>query len=201
MKTCTAWAALALVFAASSVVEAADPPLPADLPVDTVLRVRLDDTIGSDRSRPGDRFVATVEDPSLPSDTLVRGVVVGARPAHRSEAGRMAVDFRTLELPSGRQIPIAGSPASLDAKSVSTTEDGRLVARTHPKGEPDKYLGYGAAGGLAIGSLLGSNVIGGVLGAGAGYLFGKKARHRDVVLREGTEIGVRMDHGVTLIGS
>jgi hypothetical protein len=127
MKHRYAWAPVALIFAASPIMVMARPiDRPALLPADTVLRVRLDDTLGSDRSRPGDRFTATVQDPALP------------------------------------------------------------------------------AGGLLIGSLLGSNVVGGLLGAGAGYLLGnkhKKAENRDVVLRDGTELGVRLDQRVVLAGS
>jgi hypothetical protein len=197
---------LALVFAASSVVGAARAAdQMAVLPVDTVLKVRLDDTIGSDRSRPGDRFTASVEDPSLPKGTLVQGVVIAARPAVNGTPGRIGVDFQSLELPSGQRIPIAGTAVGLDTKSVTTRPNGRLVARSHTKGNTDKYIGYGAAGGLLIGSLLGKNVVGGMLGAGAGYLFGKhqakEAEHRDVVLKEGTELGVRLDRGVVLARS
>lgn len=205
MKHRYAWATVALIFAATSIV-AADPSAyrPAALPVDTVLQVRLNDTIGSDRSRPGDRFTATVEAPSLPSGTLVRGVVIGVTPADRETSGRLAVDFRALELPSGRSVPIAGTPTALDSNSVRTTGGGRLVANSHSKAKIGKHIGFGAAGGLLIGSLVGKNVVGGLLGGGAGYLLGKhhekKAEYRNVVLKDGTELGVRLDQPVVLAG-
>jgi hypothetical protein len=48
-------------------------------------------------------------------------------------------------------------------------------------------------------------VVGGLLGAGAGYLLGrnkhKRAENRDVVLRDGTELGLRLDQRVVLAGS
>src|SRR5438445_2695218 len=50
----------------------------ATLPTGSVLKVRLDDSIGSDRSQRGDRFTATVNDSAgygLPSGTRVEGVV------------------------------------------------------------------------------------------------------------------------------
>jgi hypothetical protein len=87
---------------------------------------------------------------------------------------------------------------------VRTTDSGRLVAKSHSSSSTGKYIGYGAAGGLLIGSLLGSNVVGGLLGAGAGYLLGnkhKKAENRDVVLRDGTELGLRLDQRVVLARS
>jgi hypothetical protein len=198
-------ALVALILAAGPTVGIAQPLNQlGSLPADTVLKVRLDDTLGSGSSRPGDRFTATVEDPSFPTGTLVRGVVTDVRPADSQAHGRLAVDFQSLELPSGRRIPISGSPIGLDSKSVRTTSSGRLVAKTHRSPNMAKYIGIGAAGGLAIGALLGKNLVGGILGAGAGYLFGKhhakQAEARNVVLKQGTEIGVRLDQGVALAG-
>jgi hypothetical protein len=197
---------MALVLPISPLVAAADPAGQMTvLPVDTVLKARLDDTIGSDRSRPGDRFTATVKDPSLPNGTLVRGVVIAAGPAVGGTPGRIGVILRTLELPSGQRIPISGTAISLDKNSVRTTDSGRLIAQTHSRGNTDKYIGYGTAGGLLIGSLLRKNVVGGLLGTGAGYLFGKRrlkeAERRDVVLKQGTEPGVRLDQRVVLARS
>jgi hypothetical protein len=203
MKLRYAWAPLALTLAASSSVCLARPThRVAALPADTVLRVRLNDTISTESSRPGDRFMATVDDTSLPAGTRVQGVVIGVTRADRGTPGKLGIDFRTLELPDGRRIPITGTPTSLDSKSVRTTSNGRLVATPQSKKNTGKYIAYGAAGGLLIGSLLGKNVVGGLLGAGAGYLLGRKkdkqAAQRDVVLREGTKMGVRLDRRVIL---
>jgi hypothetical protein len=205
MRCRYAWAPVALMIAANSLAPLAAGAAPlAVLPADSVLKVRLNDTIGSDRSLRGDRFTATVEDPSLPSGTLVRGVITDVTPGDRDIPGRLAVDFRTLEMPDGRRFTIDGAPTALDSRNVRTSATGRLVSRSHSS-KPDRYLGYGAAGGLAIGSLVGKNVVGGLLGAGAGFLFGKhkekKAEERrNVVLKEGTEMGVRLDQQVALAG-
>jgi hypothetical protein len=205
MKRRYAWAPMALMVAASALAAAADPVVAlAALPVDTVLRVQLNDTIGSDRSRPGDRFSATVEDPTLPDGTLIRGVVTRVQPAVSGVPGKIAFDFRSLELPSGQRIPIEATPIGLDSRSVRTTPSGRMVATSHGKTNTGAYAGYGAAGGLAIGSLIGKNVVGGLLGAGAGYLLGKhhakKDERRNVVLNDGAEMGVRLDEPITVAG-
>jgi hypothetical protein len=175
---------------------------PVSLPADTVLRVRLNDTVSSDSNRVGDHFMATVDDTSLPEGTRVEGVVIGVTKADSDRPGKLGLDFRTLQLPSGRRIAIAGSPTALDSKSVKTASNGRLVATSSSKKNTGKYVAIGAAGGLLVGSLLGKNVVGGLLGAGAGYLLGrekdKKAEHRNVVLKEGTKIGVRLDRGVVM---
>jgi hypothetical protein len=203
MKHRSMWAPIALILAVGSSACVARPATRlVSLPADTVLRIRLNDTIGSDRSRAGERFQATVEDPSLPRGTRVEGVVLGATRATQGTPGKLGVDFRTLELPDGRRVSISGSPTGLDAKSVRTSANGRLVATPRSKSNTGKYIAYGAAGGLLIGSLLGKNVVGGLLGAGAGYLIGKnkdkKARSRDVVLQHGTELGVRLDRPVAV---
>lgn len=204
MKHRYAGALVALIFATGSIAGVAQQAAyqQAVLPADTVLRVRLNDPLGSDRSRPGDRFSATVEDPTLPDGTLIRGVVTRVQPAVSGVPGKIAFDFRSLELPSGQRIPIEATPIGLDSRSVRTTPSGRMVATSHGKTNTGAYAGYGAAGGLAIGSLIGKNVVGGLLGAGAGYLLGKhhakKDERRDVVLKDGAEMGVRLDEPITV---
>ena len=203
MKHRLVWAPVALFFVSVSTAWSIRPGQQSvKLPVDTVLKVKLGETIGSDRSHTGDPITATVHDASLPAGTLVRGVIIGVKKAEENKPGKLGLDFRTLELPDGRQIAIAGTPTGLDSNSVKRGSDGRLVANPHGKSNTGKYIAYGAAGGLLIGSLLGKNVVGGLLGAGAGYLLGKKqdrkAEHRDVVLKEGTELGVRLDRGVVV---
>jgi len=174
----------------------------ATLPANSVLQVKLDDTIGSDRNQRGDQFTATVNDSSMPKGTLVHGVVIGVTKASGDKPGKLGIDFRTLEMPDGQRIAISGTPIALDSKSVTRTSDGRLVAKSSSKNNTGKYIAYGAAGGLLIGSLLGKNVVGGLLGAGAGYLLGKnkdkKAENRNVVLKDGTKLGVRLDQRVVI---
>jgi hypothetical protein len=203
MKWQYGWALMILALAPGSAVWSA----PSDgrqvvLPADTVLKVRLDNTIGSDRSQRGDNITATVQDRNLPSGTLVRGVVLNVTKATKKKPGAIGMEFRTLELPDGRRVPIDGWPTGLDSKSVQTASDGRLVATAGSKKNTTKYIGYGAAGGLLLGSLLGSNVKGALLGGAAGYLLGrnknKQAAGRNVVLKEGMALGVRLDQRVAL---
>src|SRR5262249_30532679 len=59
-----------------------------------------------------------------------------------------------------------------------------------------KYVAYGAGAGLLLGSLLGKSGLGGLLGAGAGYVLGRQKdqqQNRNIVLREGLQFGVRLD--------
>jgi hypothetical protein len=202
MKHRFAWAPAALFFVSTSAAwSISNHQQMVRLPVNSVIKVKLAQTIGSDRSQTGDPFTATVNDGTFPAGTVVRGTIIGVKPAATDRPGKIGLDFRTLELPDGRRIPISGTPIALDTNSVTHASDGRLVAKAN-KNNTGKYVAIGAAGGLLIGSMLGKNVVGGLLGAGAGYLLGKKqdqkAEHREVVLKEGTELGVRLDRGVVV---
>jgi len=176
------------------------------LPADSVLKVKLNDQLSSDTSHPGDRFTATVASDTqgynLPAGTRVEGIVREAQPGTDNQPGTLDVDFTALRLPDGQTYQIAGAPISLDSKSVEHTSDGRLVARPGRSNDRTKFIAYGAGAGLIIGSLLGSNIKGALAGAAAGYLFGqynkKKANGHDVVLKPGTEFGVRLDQRVAL---
>jgi len=175
------------------------------LPTGSVLKVKLDNTLGSDRSQRGDRFTATLSDSSgygLPAGTRVDGVVTEVQRASRDRPGMLDVDFRQLRLPDGETYRIAGSATSLDSHSVQRTSDGRMVARSTSSKDKTKFIAYGAGAGFLIGSLLGSNIKGGLLGAAAGYLYGQSHKSsgngHDVVLNPGTEFGVRMDRQVAM---
>jgi hypothetical protein len=200
MKHRSAWTTISLIFAVNSVALAYQSYLPASLPADTVMKIRMNNGISSKDSRPGDHFTASVEDQSLPRGTVINGVVTRAAQATKEAPGRITVDFQSLELPGGRRIPIEGSPIALDDNSVTTTSDGRVVAKVHSGSNIGKDIAIGAAGGLAIGSLLGSNVWGAIAGGGAGALFGSHHGHhyRDVRLKAGTQLGVRLDRPVMI---
>jgi len=206
MKRHFAWAPVALAFAvASTAGPVAYGQSTVSLPTNRVLKVKLNQRLDSAKTKTGANFTATVDDPSLPSGTVVHGTVIGVKPGTKDHPGQMGLDFRTLQLANGQRVAISGSPIALDSKSVKRTSDGRLVATstsTHSSHDTGKYVAIGAAGGLIVGSLFGKNVIGGLLGAGAGYVLGKnkdkKTTTRNVVIKEGTPLGVRLDRSVTV---
>src|SRR4029077_14841804 len=105
----------------------------ATLPKDSVLKVKLDDRLSSQTSQRGDRFTATVNGQgagyNLPDGTRVEGTVTDVQPASSDRPGSLDVGFSTLKLPDGGTYPIAGTPISLDSKSVEQTSDGMLRAK------------------------------------------------------------------------
>jgi hypothetical protein len=175
------------------------------LRVGTVLKVRLDAGLNSAQARSGQRFTATVqpeEDRSgLPAGTQVVGVIREARAATKEQPGVLDVDFTSLEFPTGRAYPITGELTSLDAKSVSRTADGRLVAKQQSNNNNRmKFIGYGAGAGAVIALLTKGDVLtNALLGAAGGYLYDllrkdrAKGRYANVDLKEGAEFGVRLD--------
>jgi OmpA family protein len=179
------------------------------LPEGSVLKVRLDNGLSSDKNQTGDPFTATITSDNsgynLPAGTRVEGVVSQVQQASSNQPGTLDVRFNDLRLPDGETYRIAGAPISLDSKSVQQTSSGQLVARPEHRNDRTKFIAYGAGAGLLIGSLLGSNVKGGLAGAAAGYLYGQfhknKSNGHEVVLKPGTEFGVRLDQRVALAPS
>jgi len=210
MRQRLAWAPLALALAICVPVGA----VPADgdqmvIPSGSVLKVKLDDTIGSDRSHSGDRFTATVMDEEsgydLPQGARIEGVVTEVQRASKDKPGMLDVSFRTLRLPDGQQYRIAGAATSLDEKSVRRTDDGRLVARSNSKNRT-KFIAYGAGAGFLISALTGGGSLkGALLGALGGLAYSEvtknKTNGREVVLRPGTEFGVRLDQRLAMAGN
>jgi len=174
------------------------------LPAGTVIPVRLDQSLDSRRSQPGDKFSASVkqgqDDAGLPYGTRLEGVVREALPSGDGKPGVIDLDFRRIILPGGEVQNIDGTLYSLNGKDVKR-RDGRLVATADKGKDRLKWVGIGAGGGLLLGTITKGNALfDAILGAGAGYLYnelqGKKAG--DVNLKEGTDFGVRLDRQVSV---
>lgn len=207
MRYRSPWLPAALVLIVSAAAWSAPYDTRRDvLPAGSVLKVRLDDPIGSDRSQRGDRFTATVTNDGsssdLPSGARVEGVVADVQRSASNRPGMLDVRFQNLLLPDGERYRMAGSPISLDDNSVRRTSDGRLEARSSSKNST-KFLAYGAGAGFILGALThGNKLTDALLGAAAGYLYGQydkgKANGHEVRLNPGTEFGVRLDQSLAL---
>ncbi|CEK14037.1 copper amine oxidase N-terminal domain-containing protein [Chthonomonas calidirosea] len=177
------------------------------LPANSVIPVKLNTTLSSATAVKGDLFTATVAtdngvDYGLPPGTRIDGYVDDVRRHEGDQPGMLALSFRRIRLPDGRTYLIDGALIGLDNKSVEKTSDGRLIATP---GHTDKrwtYVGYGAGAGLLVGLLTKHTFEDLLIGGGLGYLFGSlqksHATARDVVLKSGTELGVRLDREVAL---
>lgn len=178
----------------------------ATIDAGTVLPVRLDQELSSTNSRRGDTFTASLRQDEtetyagLPWGTKVEGRVVTARPRNGNNPGVLELDFTYLRLPDGSRKAIAGSLISLDSSSVVRRDDGTIVVRPDKREDRLIYAGVGAAGGLIVGLITKKPLEGTILGGILGYLYGEnKLRNQEannVVLKPGTEFGVRLDQDV-----
>ena len=174
-----------------------------------VIPVKLDRELNSKTNRTGDKFTAIVVADKdgysgLPEGATIEGVLREARAKEGEQPGLLDLSFQRVRLANGRAYAITGSVIGLDDKSVEKNSEGVLVAKAKSKNNRLTYVGYGAGAGL-LASVLGGGKIkleNVILGAGLGYLAGSLEKNRkqpnDVTLKEGTNLGVRLDRALSL---
>jgi hypothetical protein len=138
--------------------------VPVVAPAGSVLRVRLDQTLDTERSRPGDHFTGVLDSPVvadgnevLPKGTIIQGHVLGA---HAS--GRL----------KGRAIlSLALDTCQWNGRTFSVTTD--TVARTSSRHEKRNWtlIGGGSGTGALVGGLV-AGPAGALIGAGSGAAAG-----------------------------
>jgi hypothetical protein len=148
------------------------------IPANTEIEVRLNQTIATNLTAPGDPFYATVADPVvvngqtvIPEGSPVKGKVVFAR-----EAGKLkGVAEISLALQS---VEIEGN--DYDLQSSTFTRFGN----NHKKRNWE-MIGGGAGGGALLGALVGHGkglLIGAPIGAGAGVAGAAFTEKRNIVI-------------------
>ena len=175
----------------------------------TVIPVKLQDRLSSQDSQQGDVFTATVNSSSdyptdLPSGTKIEGKVRSVEPKDGKKPGMIDISFDRIVLRNGQSFTISGSPIDLNNKAV-TRRNGKIVAKSGHNGpNRESFVGIGAGAGLLV-NLLGGRTgtlrdtaIGGGLGYLAGSLIKNGSSARDVELKAGTRLGVRLRHTVTI---
>ena len=202
MNTYTRFLVVALLLALAASVSAA----PIVIPRDTVIPVTLDKALGSATSRVGNAFYVHQVDSStlgFPDSTKFTGNVDSVTKASGKTAGQIGVSFVSAKLPDGTRVPIVGQLTSLDESSVTTASDGRLVGTSNASKNNLKFAAIGAGAGLVLGEVIGKKpLIGTLLGAAAGYLYGAKltkpAVGRDVLVAAGTQFGILLTEDATI---
>lgn len=164
------------------------------LPAGTTLPLRLESTVASDSSAVEDAVRATVrrdvsldEAIVLPAGTEVSGVVTAARKAGKVK-GRALVAFRfdTLTLDA--------EPYDIQTRTIS-----RQARAT--KAKDAKTIGIPAAGGAAVGAIVGGKkgaAIGAAAGGGAGTAVVLSTRGEEVRLPAGTSVTARLSEPLTV---
>ena len=138
------------------------PPETLTLPAGTVIRLRVDDWISSDRNLTGDSFSASLDQPLVVNGFVVarRGqaetgrVTLVKKGGHGNGSSQLGVDLPDLTLVDGQQLPLqtelfqtsAGSSTARNAATVGTTTGvGALIGAI-----------AGGGTGMAIGAGLGA---------------------------------------------
>lgn len=151
------------VSAPQPAIEAPQPrvPLTVTVPAGSLITVRLDEALSSDRNRAGDTFRAILDQPLVVDGVVLaeRGARVLGRVTETEEAGRVrGVARLSLEL---IQLNTSdGQKAKIQTETFSKQGD------TSKRGDAEK-IGAGAAIGAAIGAIAGGGK-GAAIGAGAG---------------------------------
>jgi hypothetical protein len=155
--------------------------LPSELTVKpgTYLTVRLNQTLSSDRNRPGDSFVASLLQPVVVDgvvvanrNQLVYGRVVEAERARSDRPSRLAVELTGITLADGTQAPIRSQLAMQEGGTMPRDAQFGTVATTTAVG-----AGIGAMAGWGKGAAIGAGV-----GAMAGLAGVMMTRNRPTVL-------------------
>jgi hypothetical protein len=161
----------------------AEDELPITIPAGTKLRVALLNAVSSDRSRPGDPFMASLTEPVivngktiLAKGTKVRGRVVGANESGRVK-GRARLELTLTQIVREETRPVAVSTKSYTVVAEST------------KKRDAALIGGGAGVGAAIGALTG-----GGKGAAIGAAVGGGAGTGTVLATKGKEIRYGVEH-------
>ena len=165
------------------------------LPAGALVRVRLADTLSSDRNNTGDGFTTVLDQPIVVQGWVVaqRGRMAVGRVVTAQKAGRiqgvsqLAIELSDLALVDGQQIPIrtqlvqtsAGTSRGRDAAAVGTT------------------TGVGAVIGAAAGGGEGA-AIGAAAGAVAGIVGVLSTRGRATEIYPETLLTFRLEEPVTI---
>jgi len=147
-------------------------PLPPTLtiPPGTILVVRINDFLSSDKNQIGDRFTATLDQPIVINGWVVarRGQLLTGQVKEAKKAGRvkgvsqLGVELTDLTVVDGRQLPIltdlskgsAGTSHGQDAATIGTTTGlGALIGAAADWGT-GAAIGAGAGAVAGIGAVL-----------------------------------------------
>ena len=168
------------------------------VPAGTQLRVRLNDTISSKNARVGDRFTATVVNPSRYDEARVNGHVGSIRKSGRVKGKTtMTLAFDSIRLADGRSGAIRGEVLRVyDSDSAKEVDEEGRVKSGGRGNQTLKRSGIGAVAGAVIGGIAGGGkgaaiglIVGGAAGAGSIAVTGSK----ELKIESGTEMLIRVN--------
>jgi hypothetical protein len=166
------------------------------VPVGTDLKVRINDSLSSKESRVGDRFTATVIDPSRFDEARVYGHVSSIQKSGKIK-GRTSMNlaFDSVELRDGRRGVLHGYVTRVYGDdSGKADNEGGIGSGSRTK-QTVKRAGIGATVGAIVGGIAGGGkgaaiglIVGGAGGAGSLAVQGSK----ELKIESGTEMLVHV---------
>jgi len=166
------------------------------VPVGTDLKVRLNNTLSSKDSRVGDRFTATVIDPSRFDEARVYGHISSLQRSGKVK-GRTSMNlaFDRIELRDGRKGVLHGYVTRVYGDDSGRADNEGGVESGSRTNQTVKRAGIGATVGAIVGGLAGGGkgaaiglIVGGAGGAGSLAVQGSK----ELKIESGTEMLVHV---------
>lgn len=166
------------------------------VPVGTDLKVRINDTLSSKDSRVGDRFTATVVDPSRFDEARVTGHISSIQKSGKVK-GRTSMNlaFDSVELRDGRRGVLHGYVTRVYGDDAGKADNEGGIQSGSRTNQTIKRTGIGAGVGAIIGGIAGGGkgaaiglIVGGAGGAGSLAIKGSK----ELKIESGTEMLVHV---------
>ena len=166
------------------------------VPIGTNLKVRINDTLSSKDSRVGDRFTATVIDPSRFDEATVNGHVKSIQKSGKVK-GRTSMNlaFDSVELRDGRRGVLRGYVTRVYGNDAGKADNEGGIESGSRTNQTIKRTGIGAGVGAIIGGIAGGGkgaaiglIVGGAGGAGSLAIKGSK----ELKIESGTEMLVHV---------
>src|SRR5215210_8692944 len=166
------------------------------VPAGTDLKVRINDTLSSKDSRIGDRFTATVVDPSRFDEARLSGHISSIQKSGKVK-GRTSMNlaFDSIELRDGRRGVLHGYVTRVYGEGSGRSDEEGGVESKSRTNQTVKRAGIGATVGAIVGGIAGGGkgaaiglIIGGAGGAGSLAVNGSK----ELKIESGTEMLVHV---------
>jgi len=166
------------------------------VPVGTDLKVRINDTLSSKESRVGDRFTATVIDPSRFDEARVSGHISSIQKSGKVK-GRTSMNlaFDSVELRDGRRGVLHGYVTRVYGDDSGRADNEGGIESGSRTNQTIKRTGIAAGAGAIIGAIAGGGkgaaiglIVGGAGGAGSLAVKGSK----ELKIESGTEMLVHV---------
>jgi hypothetical protein len=166
------------------------------IPVGTNLKIRINDTLSSKENRIGDRFTATVIDPSRFDEATVHGHISSIQKSGKVK-GRTSMNlaFDSVELRDGRKGVLHGYVTRVYGDDAGKADNEGGIQSGSRTNQTVKRTGIGAGVGAIIGGIAGGGkgaaiglIVGGAGGAGSLAVKGSK----ELKIESGTEMLVHV---------